>query len=320
VFVQEGAAGSQARDFEVAQWSMRALTTDTIGASSGVDARVILDGKTLRGEVTNRGSRPLSDVTLVQGEKVARLGDIAPGETRGGELVRRPNIGAGQFGSGTPLSYLVYGDEMDRNSKNGGQPLPAELQVRVRLLDALFAYGPTPRDGQPMLIAWSREPALVLAPPDRKVERQQVALITAQPRLEADGDAIELPQGWLSPRYEGGQSSVCFGAMGSGVTLGADPVVVQLGLPRDFYGLRPSELTLLTGADGAWLPENVVELYDWSSGEWVRQSAEGQPLAVSEPERFLSGHGKIRVRLTSTLAQPNFGCVYVDATLKGSLP
>lgn len=320
VFVQESAAGTQARDFEVAQWSMRAVTTDTIGASSGVDSRITLEGGKLRGEVTNRGTRPLSDVTLIQGDRVLRLGDIGPGETRSGELARRENLGGGMFGGGgTPLSYLVYGPEMDRNSKSGGQPLPPELQVRVRLLDALFAYGPAPRDSQPILIAWSREPGLELAPAERKVERQQMAVITARPRLVMADAAFELPQGWLSPRYEGGQGNVCFGAMGSGITLGFDPVVVELGLPRDLYGLRPSALTLLTGADGAWSPETTVELYDWLGGDWVRQNAQGKPLELDEPERFLSGHGKIRARISTTLAQPNFNCVYVDATLKGSL-
>lgn len=320
VFVQEGAAGSQALAFEVAQWSMRAVATDVIGNYAGVESRVTLEGKTLRGEVTNRSDRTLVDVSLVQGDKVLRLGDIPPGESRSGELVRRSNAGTGPFGGGTPLSYVIYGEEMDRSSRNGGQPLPTEIQLRLRLLDALFSYGPTPRDGQPMLIAWSRDHALDLSPAGQKVERQHLALITAQPRVELADAAVDLPQGWLAPRIDGGQNNICFGSLGIGVTVGPQPVVMQLILPRDLYGLRVNELALITGTDGAWLSENVIELYDWSSGEWVQQPVQGKPLVIPEPERFLGGHGRIQVRVSSTLAQPSFGCVYVDATLKGSMP
>jgi len=319
VFVQEGAGDSQARDLEVAQWSMRAVASDSLGGPTGVQARVSLQGENLLAEVTNNGSERLLDVAVVQGDRVVRLGDIAPGETRSGELKRRAAGPGGGFGTGAPLSYLIYGDEIDRNSKNGGQPLPPDLQQRQRLLDALFAYGPAPRDGQPTLFAWSEGYATAVSPVDRKAEHEHTALIVAQPRIAVEGGAVDLPRGWLSIRMEGPQSGVCYGSQGSGVTLGPDPVVVQLSLPRDLYGLRADELTLLTGADNAWPQDTSVELYDWASGQWVAQPAAGKPLAVADAERFLGSHGRLRVRLASTLAQPSFGCIYVDATLKGSL-
>lgn len=318
VFVQEAPAGAQVRGFSVAQWSMRAVTADTISSYAGLSATITVAGESLRGEVINRSGRPIEDVALIQGDRVLRLGTLEPGERKTGELQRRAN--AAQPG-GMPLSYMLYGEEIDRNSKGGGQPLPPELQLRVRLLDAIFAYGPIPQSGQPLLIAWSRDPSLQVQPEDLRAELQHMALITTAPRVVVADGAVALGRGWLAPKISGGpQTSFCYGSVGAGVTMGGDPVIMQFQLPRDLYGLRPSDLTLVTGTDGPWLPEQVVELYDWRSGAWVAQPAAGDALAIDRADAYLSSHGQVRVRLSTTLEQPSFNCVYVDIQLKGMMP
>lgn len=314
VFIQEP-SGAAAQGFEVGQWSMRAVSSDMIGASSGIESSVRIEGDRLIADVRNSSDWVLKDVAVVQGERVWRVGDLEPGVQRTGELQKRPTAG-----SGMPLSYLIYADEIDANGKMGGQPLPVELQLRTRILDSLYSYGPLPRNNQPLVIAWSDMMGLELNPEGQRAERQNVTIIVSTPRLTTSSDSISLGQGWLAPRFENTQNNLCYGNLGSGVALGSEPAVMQLNLPRDLYGLRPAELKLLTGTDGPWLPETTVELYDWGNDSWIVQNAQGRPLSVTEPERYLSSHGKIRVRLGSTMNQPNFNCVYVDVQLKGMMP
>jgi hypothetical protein len=320
VFLQDAGAGAEARDFGVLQWSMRAFAADTIVSYGNVRSELRLEGDRIFGLVENRGSTPLRDATLVQNDRVLRLGDLAPGETKEGELKRHLGGQAGMWGNAMPMSYLVYGDEIDNQSKEGGQPLPAPIQQRVRLLDALYNYGPGTHGGQPQLIAWVDEPALAVNALDVRAEHQHTAIVVGRPTVLLDDTEITLGKGWLAPRYEGGQTSACFGGQGSGITLGAQPAVVQLQLPRDLYGFQPSELTMLTASDGLWLDDTVVELYNWTMGAWEAQPVVGQETPVQTPGSFLSSHGILKVRVSSQQAQANFGCVYVDARMTGAMP
>lgn len=319
VYVQRAGADAEARDFEVAQWSLRALAADSTMSVEGLRATLRLAGDTLVGEVVNGSPLALTDVALIQGERVVRLGDLAPGEARSGELRRRQPAQPGAFGPTVPMSYLVFGEEMDSQSKAGGQPLPPDIQQRIRILDALYNYGPSPRGGQPLLIAWADTAGLAIRPTEQLAEQQHVAVISATPRLVLPDGEVELGQGWLAPRFESGMASVCFGGQGIGVTLGPQPATMQLVLPRDLFGLRPSELSLLTASDGQWLGDTQVELYNWESGAWEPQAISGRSVAVAEPGHFLGSHGAIRVRVIGGQAQANFGCIYVDARIKGAL-
>lgn len=317
VFLQESPAGAQASDFEVPQWSLRAITADTLAPFPAISAAVRLDGERLTAEVTNPGPLTLREVAVVQADRVARLGDIAPGETKGGELRRRQPGQPGGFAGSVPVSYLIFGEEMDAQSRNGGQPLPLELQQRIRLLDALFNYGPSTRGGHPLVLAWADSAGVQVRPAGVRAEEQHTTMITLTPRVELADDDFTLGQGWFAPRFTSGQTSVCFGGMGTGVTLGQEPSVMDLVLPRDLYGVRPSELTLLASSDGPWSNEIVVELYDWVSGVWEAQPAADRAQAVSEPARFLGPHGALRVRLIGP-PHGSFGCIYLDASLKGA--
>jgi hypothetical protein len=320
VFVQDVGLGGEARGFEVSQWSMRAFASDTIVPFGEVRSEVRLEGERLLGMVENRGATTLFDVTLVQGDQVLRLGDLAAGETGEGELQRRQVGQPGMFGPTTPVSYLVYGDEMDRQAQQGGGPLSPALQQRIRVLDALYNYGPSTRGGQPLLIAWADAATLSVTPVDVRSDTQEVAILIGTPRVAPGEGEIALGAGWLAPRFEGTTASACFGGQGAGLTLGPEPAVLQLGLPRDLYGFQPSEMMLLTASDGPWFDDTTVELYDWTTGSWEAQPLTNREIPVLSPARFLSSHGALRARISSQQAQAGFGCVYIDARLKGALP
>jgi hypothetical protein len=320
LFVQDVAPGAQARDFTVAQWAMRALTSDTTAALDPIVARLYREGERLVGEVDNSSTLSLRDVTLIQGNRFVRLGDIAPGASLSGELRRPSDDQINAFGPHMSLSYLLYGRELDQQHRPGGQPLAPELQQRIRILDTLFSYGPVTRGGQPLLLAWADTNALHVSPDVARVSQQQVALVMLTPRLEFDPGVLTLEQGWLTPRFESSVGSACFGPTSPGVSLGVQPAVLQLHLPRDLYGLQLRELTLLTSSDGPWPKETLVELYDWESGAWQAQTTSTRRASVAEPARYLGSHGLLRVRVSGPAGQGGFNCVYVDALMTGELP
>ncbi|MGQ9926017.1 MAG: hypothetical protein ACUVS4_04010 [Chloroflexaceae bacterium] len=321
VFLQEAEGGAKAAAFEVAQWSMRALGTDVITSTTGLVARITIASDEVRGEVENRSDQALTDVALVQGDRVARIGDLAPGEQRSALLQRRRVAQPGLFGPVFPLGYLIYGDEIDRQGQPGGQPLATGLQQRMRILDAFYSYGLALQNGQPLVIAWSSAANLSMALEGTRASSQHTTLITARPRITVAGDTVTLGRGWFAPRFESPGTTSCMGGQGSGLLVRSDPAVVNLVLPRDLYGLRPEAMTLETGADGLWQPTAVVELYNWNAGTWEAQALMHRSQPIEAPERFLGSNGAIRVRLSYPHSEPaSAGCVYVDATLKGRMP
>jgi hypothetical protein len=317
VYLQDVNPGADT--FELAQWSMRALSADSIVPFGPIEARVRLEGSTLTAEVRNGSAITLDDVAVVQGDRVVRLGTVAPGATASGELKRR-QAPPGAFGPTTPVSYLVYGEEIDTQSRSGGQPMSLVVQQRVRLLDALYSYGPSLRGGQPLLVAWAADSDLELVPADLRADTQRSALVSLAPRVELGAGEATLGVGWVVPRFEVGQVNACFGGQGTGVTLGQEAVAFQLALPRDLAEFQASELTLVTASDGPWLDSITLELFDWRVGAWEPISLTGQQTEVGEPARFVGGGGGLRVRLANRDGQNSFGCVYVDARLKGSMP
>ncbi len=323
VLLQPETGGAAVHDFEVAQWSMRALTADTLVDYPALQAQLTLDGATLRGVVENTSAEGFADVVLLQGDRIVRLGDLAPGERREVELpAPAADRRQAKVAPGTTLSYLIYGDAIDQSNQAGGTPLPAHVQLRIRILDAIFGYGPDPRGGHPMLIAWSATPTLDLLPVNLRAERQHLGLVVSEPPIAPGAAPLELGAGWLHKRFVNAQAGLCYGSLGVGVGLGAEPVLLQMTLPRDLYGFRPTELALISDTDGPWMAETQIELYNWADRVWevLPISGRGEPLLLEAPERFVGSHGRLWARIGSTAAQPSFGCIYVDATMKGTLP
>lgn len=323
VLVQPETGGAAVHDFDVAQWSMRALTSDTLIDTTPLRAQLTLDGASLRGTVENAGDQPLQDVVLVQGDQVARIGDLAPGETR--QVAFDPeqgNRGNGKQAPGTTLSGLIYGDLIERSAQVGGTPPPAAVQLRIRMLDAIFAYGPNPRGGHPLLIGWAGTPTVDLLPLGLRAERQHLALIVGEPQLTIGTAPVELGVGWLDKRFTNAQGGLCYGSLGVGVGLGPEPALLQLALPRDLYGFQPTELALLSDTDGPWMAEMQVELYNWEQGAWIAMPTmeRGEPTPISAPQQFVGSHGKLWARIAGQADDAAFGCVYLDATMKGTLP
>jgi hypothetical protein len=316
------ASGAQASNLEVPQWSMRAVMADELRPYQSITAHVTLTDDRLTGEVRNIGDMPLHDVVLIQGDQVAHLGDLAPGEQQQAELtLNTANLHNNAMKGHTPLSYLIYGDAMDHMHKSRQQPLAPDVQLRTGLLDALYSYGPTMRNAQPMLLAWADQSLLAVDIADQRVARQQLSLIIFNPRLRVASQQLTLGPGWMERQIEADPESQCMGSQGIGFTLLGQPVIETLRLPPELAGLRPDQITLLPLADGPWPADISVELFDWNTGEWIMQPVDAKPLTLEQPANFLSTRGEIRLRITGEVAMQNApGCMIIDAALAGTMP
>lgn len=321
-YQQAATTGARVANLEVPQWSMRAVMTDELRPFGGITAELTLSGDMLTGPIRNESDVTLYDVVLVQGDRVTRLGDVAPGEERQAALELDPNsLQTGVVQGRTPLSYLIYSEEMDRMSKHGGQPLPPEIQLRSGLLDTLYSYGPVTRSAQPMILAWVKQSLLDINVVDQRVARQQLSLITFKPNLQVAGQRITLGSGWLERQVEAPVESQCMGSQGTGFTLFGPQVLETLQLPRALVGLQPEQVTLIPIADGPWPAEVSIEVFDWTTGTWVTQTLGPQPLALEEPARFLSSHGEIQLRINGEISMMNApGCMTIDAAITGLMP
>ena len=158
----------------------------------------------LSGSITNNSGYLLKDVTVVFTRRFQRLGDLPAGETLQLNL-DLSGIGTPTFGS--PVSYLIYEEQLNAASASGRAP--RDLEVKRSILEALFQWG-TPvkaasagQSGKtssliqtPVFIGWLDD-----APPEVKIQgeapaQQSTSLVySLLPFNLPSDDTISLPTG-----------------------------------------------------------------------------------------------------------------------------
>lgn len=315
----QGISDTVVEGLEVPQWSLQAVATDRVITADVLEAQLIVNGDEVQGEVVNRGGRTLEDVVVVYGDLISRLGSLAPGERRVSRL-ERPAYAY----EGISLSYLIYGEQFDAMARMA-QPIPPDLQLKGRMLDALYGYGTANRGKQPLVFGWYTTPETTIMPVDRHATRQQIALVHSVARLRLEtGKAVTLDAGSFAGMFERitNTSSPCYSGNVLGAAPGVEPVVLRFTLPRDLIGLRPDSMTMNVRADMFW--SGQIEVYDWVDGVWVLLPTEPvfqmNSVEIPQPERVLGSHGVLRVRMQSRDQMQGSSCVYLDPTMQGRLP
>ncbi|NJP05306.1 MAG: hypothetical protein HC837_06605 [Chloroflexaceae bacterium] len=322
-FYQTSDPQTTVTDFEINQWSMRALTAQQVVPFDGVQAQVYFDGQQLRAEVINTGDTMLHDVCIVQGTTVLDLGDLAPG-ARAESSVTMDALGMvpsiTMVGtSDQQLSYLIFGDDLP--SGNWSAPTPSHaLLLRMAIIDAIWPYG-TSRSPAPQLFAWRESASLTVDIPHQRVDQEGITLITFAPPLTMTTDTLRLGQGWLIRSFdlppEQLSSLICMSSQGLSVSMNGQPVEQTLALPPRWSGLLPSQIRFFVVGDGEWPLESSIDLYDWHRGEWERHTLDNRRLTITQPERFLNGSQTMRVRFG--VEEQISGCFAVDAALIGHM-
>lgn len=178
-------------EFSSGQWGMRsvALTRrlDDIGT---IAASLRLEDGLIKGTIRNDTRFPLEDAGVLVGQRVAKLGSLAPGQTT--SIALDPGSQSSSFGSHYPLSWRLLGKPRSTGTSGssgvapavpapaypgsaysmksyplGGMPeqleLPqdAEVQRRVRLMDPIFStqqFGPSAQSMPLTFLAFTRAP------------------------------------------------------------------------------------------------------------------------------------------------------------------
>jgi hypothetical protein len=315
IFVQTSDSVPQVRDLQVEQWSMRAAGVDQIGSAPPISATLIFDDDRLLASVHNHGDAPFAGVVVVQGDRLARFGDLAPGVQATLPLERRTDVWPG-----VSLGYLVYGEAGMPGQGGGAWQLAPVDQVRMRILDALSGSGQAQPIQSPLLLAWSNTAGLATTVDAVRVEVQSQTLLLAEPQLVAGGGVIELDSDWFSHSVRGRAANLCYGSDGFGLIPTSMPVELVLTVPRDLYDLQPEAMTLFISAEGPWPQQLKVEAYDFAMRDWIRLAATGGALAIESPQRLFGSDGSIHMRLQMPDTMQAGACVFVDLRIVGRLP
>jgi hypothetical protein len=143
------------RNFEVGFGVLRGFRAEAPARTPLVEASLRLTSGRLAGTVTNHSAAPLEEVAVVYGGAVVRVGELAAGETREVSL---------DTAAGNP-NYYTLADRIFGQSFPRDQGQARTMYTRRNVIDQLTGYGPTLASGSgggPVLLGWSRTPALTV--------------------------------------------------------------------------------------------------------------------------------------------------------------
>lgn len=315
-YVQIAPDGRVVEGLDVAQWSLQSVMLDRIIPSPGLEAQITVNGDQAQGKVINRSNQMLTDVALVYNGYLALIETLAPGEQHMVQLERPVHAFEGIM-----LSYLIYGPKFDESGRMG-QPVPPGLQLRGRILDALYGYGTGTYGAQPLVLGWYSDQRAQLEPVDRRATMQRLALVRGIAQLHISGE-FKLRNGFAAAFEQmGNMNSPCYTGNQVGLVPDPQPAVIRFTLPRSLQGLQINSLQFDIRSDVFW--NGRIEVYDWIQGRWEALSIDPMiqnlSAGLEQPARFLNGNGVMRVRLQRLDQGQSFSCVYVDPVIQGRMP
>ncbi|OAN44992.1 hypothetical protein A6A03_02220 [Chloroflexus islandicus] len=315
-YVQIAPDGRVVEGLNVAQWSLQSVMLDQIVPSPGLQAQITVNGDQVQGEVINRSGQTLADVVVVYNDYLALIETLAPDEQRTVQLERPKHTFEGIM-----LGYLIYGPKFEESGRMG-QPIPPELQLRGRILDALYGYGTGTRGAQPLVLGWYSDQRAQLELVDRRATIQRLALVRGIAQLQIVGE-FTLRSGFAATIEQmSNMNSPCYAGNQIGVMPDMQPAVIRFTLPRSLQGLQVNSLQVAVRSDVFW--NGRIEVYDWSQGQWEALSIDPMiqnlSAGLEQPARFLNGNGVMRVRLQRLDQGQSFSCVYVDPVIQGRMP
>lgn len=312
-FVQ-GSAGIRALD--VPQWSMSSFIAEQTIEGAPLTAELTLSGGVLRGTVRNTGPAIIRDLKLFQSTRVARIGDLQPGESRPLELelaADAPNAWDG------PISTQLLRDKWDFN-----QPLmpPTDVRMQQMILDAMFGSAfdmPT----QPTLVGWLDQAPIALTVERSRVQHQQNTIVALPVAVNYDPQtAFSLPTNWIKPSFEASSttSGPCVSQFGGGWYVDTGIVTATLQLPPALNGRPLSQATVNVQTDGP--PVTLkLDLLDRQAGEWLTQPEGERTMLLDDPGRYFGETGTLQLRIAPQANDGRgSGCISPTLTVEGAQP
>lgn len=304
------------KDLGVPQWSMRMFAAEQMLDVQPLEAKLTVEGSTLRGTVLNTGTEPISDAALVHDVQVVKIGSLQPGESRSVELALD---GGAAFDRNVGIGGMLLDGKA--NSFNRAGQLPIDVRMQQTMLDTIFNPFFGPPKG-PVVVGWSSSSPLPVTLAATRAQHQQLTLVVAKAEITlGESGSFSLGQGWFNPSFEAdglGVGGPCVTRFSDGWYIDNGTLTSTMRLPT---GIQPSQVRqaiLRVERDG---PPSALKLsvYDWQSGQWVEQTLEKNIVALSEPVSYFSSAGLLRARVESTGdSAKGGGCVGVDLQIEGN--
>ena len=331
---------SRVRDLAVAYGSLRAIRGDTPIAAPAVEAELRVEGKRLKGSLTNTSQRSLLSSALVLGTSVVTLGDIGPGRTRTIDMALAGDV------FGRALSERIFGVQTFPGG-SGALTGTAYLrdQVRRQLVDQLTydpffgGNGTLPSDG-PVLLAWAGEPLVPVEVEGNEPQRTGDALFYVPLALRASGQVVFTPDLVRSSvvetnaqffskdpfnisiglgsavlayrpiafdgRFEATRVLLAFNT--GGMTTIPDPGddVVPEPAPSPSPTPSPGATAAPVAPPPNWSGLPAVEVLDVETGEWRRlpEPVAGTAISIRNPARYVdAASGTLQLRFVNDRAE-----------------
>jgi hypothetical protein len=297
---------TEVRGIQVNQFAMQGFTAESpVPEGWGVESDLTVEEDRLRGTLVNHTNQVMASPVIVFGNHLARLDDLLPGERR--SLDQKL-----QQGSGAQFPYSLSSFE-----PSGPTGPSREAQVRQQLLSNYFqnAGAPAQPPSRPTLVAWMRTSPLDVQITGTRWTTQQMSLVVAALNTQyAPGHIRFAPRDLIAQLVES-QGNVGICGPYNQILVNSGSVVLEFQLPDGLADLRITRLALVVqGGDAP-----TVEVAD-RRGEWVKIDAPRSGRnELSDPTRFVSADGGVRVRLSvSGNASPR-SCAQYDLDVEGDL-
>jgi hypothetical protein len=297
---------AQVRGVQVDQWTMQMFSAESPTPQGwGIEADLVFEGERLHGTLVNRTTEPVLDAAIVYGNRFARVGDLAPGQS-----VQIDHVLANA--SGSPFPYFLY-ETIWQNAGSSGPSL--ELQVRQQVLENYYNQFKmsTQAPSQTTLIGWMQASPLDVQVSGVRWATQQTSLVISPLNALYPSGSVRLPAGSLpvSLLSVNGDAGMC-GPTPSQVYMNRGTAILEFRLPAGAEGMSVTRLTLFIKNEGA-IP--TIELYE-RGDDWVELDAQSGSNEIANPARFVLGDGSIRMRLSNTNGDWG-GCSLYEMEVEG---
>jgi hypothetical protein len=307
---------SSIRDLGVPQWSMRTFTAQQMLDVQPLEARLTLEGSTLRGTIRNAGTAAIQDATLIHDLQASKIGNLQPGESRSVELALD---GSPAFDRNVGLGGVLLDGKM--NSFNRAGQLPTDVRMQQTIVEALFNPLFDAPNG-PVVVGWLDGSPLALDVAPAGAQHQQLTIVVAAAEVAfSENGSVSLGNGWFDPSFESLGAAVggpCLTRSGDGWYIDSGTLTTRMRLPSPMHVSQVNKATLKIERDGP-PSELKLSVYDWQTGQWAEQALADTTATLDEPQRYFSSSGLLRARAeTSGNSDKGGGCLSINLEVEGS--
>lgn len=269
--------------------SLHSFTVDgTLAAGGRVQSGIIVRGNRLQGQIVNDLSVPLRDAVLIAGSDVEVLGDLRRGGRHDVSLqLQTPSPVGGR--DLIPVFEHLYPSRA-RDAIAARDP---RYDILNAALNPAMGYGGQVETSGVTVFGWIDSPSgTVRDPSTRRDANQRLLFITSLP-VKFGGQVQTIPPQLLE--REQLTSSYSARADPNGITVNAgDEAGFEFRAPVDpaHFVIRGLNLVSATNVP---VP-STLELFDWRAAFWEQVPYATGNLAISNPERYFSATGTVRLR------------------------